>query len=618
MISFWRNLLRLRQHIRIPWGYLAGAVCLMALLSILGGISITALAPLFDRVLSGQPFALPATLPAFLRSRLEPLAGAINAVPPATLLRHIVIFIFLAVTAKCLFAYLNICATSRFSLQAVTVLRGRVFEKYLRAVYGAHQQKKAGERLSHFTYDINILGACLQTPLPQLVLNLMQAAAYFSVALAINWRLTAISFLIVPLLILPVVRIGATVRKLAGREQESIGALNNAIRTVLANLPVVRAFVAEEREKSAFRSELENFFRVSYRSVRRRGLLSQLTEIITTVAGLTLVYFGFREIEAGTLTSGIFLAFLVALFAIFSPLKTVVSSNAHLEQANAVFPRLFSVLETEEEQDAGTRAASGPRQGISFENVSFAYGKKQVLDDVSFTIGKGQTIGIVGESGVGKSTIISLLLRFYRPDGGRILLDGVPVEEYALAGYRKIFGLVSQEPLVFGGTIAENIAYARPGASEAEIRAAAAVANLDRLIARLPEGYRTPVGESGATLSGGEKQRLAIARAVLADPSVFILDEATSNLDSESERLVQEAMERIISGRTCLVIAHRFSTLAGCDWIIVLDNGKIIEEGTNDDLLARKGRYHRAYSIQAMKKPADGGTAAKGGADDAG
>lgn len=602
MIRFWNNLLRLRLHINIPWLLLAAALCLMLLLSLLGGISITALAPLFDRVLSGQPFELPGTLPAFFAKHLAPLATRISQTARGPLLGRILVFIFLAVLLKCLFAYLQKCASSKFSLKVITALRQKVFAKFLHTTLASHQQQKTGDRLAHFTYDIHILNNCLQSPLPQFLLNGLQTVTFFCLALLINWRLTAISLFILPLLILPVVRIGRSVRKLSRRQQASVGAMNNAIKTILVNLPIVRAFTAENREKEIFDQELDNYFRIAYKNIRRQALLSQLTEIVTTLAGMLLIYFGYREIQAGQLTSGHFMVFLVALFGLFSPLKTVVASNAAMEQANAVFPRLFAVFDAEEEKNTGTRAISCLQREIRFTDTSFDYARKKVLDGISFCLPRGSRVGIVGESGAGKSTIINLLLRFFKPTGGTISLDGEPIGNYSLACYRRLFGLVSQEPLLFNGTIGENIAYARPEATTGEIAEAARIANLDNLINVLPEGLDTPVGEGGATLSGGEKQRLALARAVLADPEIFIFDEATSNLDSESERLVQVALDRITAGRTCLVIAHRLSTLRDCDQILVLENGRITEKGNHRELFNRRGRYRYLYDLQSRQR----------------
>ncbi|MCX5642939.1 MAG: ABC transporter ATP-binding protein, partial [Candidatus Omnitrophica bacterium] len=479
---------------------------------------------------------------------------------------------------------------NKFSLVVVTRLRMKIFEKYLLAPLSESQKKKVGERISHFTYDVGILSTTFSSTVSKLILNTFQVIVYFSFILLLNWRLTLISLLILPAFILPLERIGKKIRELTQKSQVSFGKVNSYIQEVLVNLPVVKAYVAESREKERFDRELHNFLRISLKSVKRYAVLAQITELVAAVAAILLIYFGAREVIKGVLSTGQFLAFIAGLFALFSPLKTAINNLANLHSVAAVFPRVFSVLEEEDEKETGAEIVSEVTSGISFDSVSFRYGaKKPVLDGLSFRLDRGKRLGIVGESGVGKTTIINLLLRFYQPTEGQITIDNIPVSRFTLYSYRKIFGLVTQDSLLFNDTIANNIAYGKPDASPKEIAEAARIANIDSLVESLPEKYHTLIGERGILLSGGERQRLALARAVLTDPKILILDEATSNLDSESERLVQEAMEKVIAGRTCLIIAHRLSTLRDCDWIIVLEKGKILEEGTHQALLEKQG-----------------------------
>lgn len=604
MIRFLGELSRLRRHIRIPWGHLAAGILLMSALSLLDGVSITMLAPIFDRVMSGQQFSLPDTMPDLARQALLPAVETINRLAPAVLLKYILALVFLLVSAKCLVAYANTCMVKRFALRTLTSLREKIFTRYLHAPLEEHRAGRIGDRISHFTYDTNILGAALGEALPGAVLNLMKALAYFALVMLINWRLTLVSLLVLPFLLLPVSRIGRALRNLSRQGQESVGTLNAIISAVLTNLPVIKSFVTESREEGAFSRNLEQFFQIAYRSARRRCLLAQISELVITFTGMALIYLGFREIQSGALSAGNFLVFLVALFSLFSPLKSIIVFGASLQQANAVFPRLDRVLASAGEPDPGREPLPGLEKGIIFEKVSFSHRRKarKVLDEVSFSLEKGRTVGIAGESGSGKTTIINLLLRFYRPSEGRILVDGRPAEGFRLADWRKLFGLVTQEPLLFNDTIAANIAYARPGAEPGQVSEAARVANIADYIESLPDGYETLVSERGESLSGGEKQRLALARAVLADPEVLILDEATSNLDSKAEKAVQEALERIIAGRTCLVIAHRLSTLRKCDTIIVLEKGRVVQRGTHRELVSREGPYRHLCALQGIRE----------------
>ncbi len=602
MRNLWLNLRKLEKYLKIPWGLLVASVCLMAVDALLGGVSVSAVAPLLDRVFNKVEFILPVDLPAFLRNSLSGIVEIINRLPPLVLLRNMLVIVFTVIVVKAVVAFFQTYFNNKFALVIINRLRIRIFEKYLRAPLSESQKKKVGERISHFTYDVGILSGTLNNTLSKLILNVFQVIVYFSIIFSINWRLTLISLLVLPAFVLPLAQIGKKIRELTKKSQVSFGKVNSYIQEVLVNLPVVKAYVAENREKERFDREIRNFFRISLKSVKRHATLAQITELVAAIAAVLLLYFGARLVEKGVLTIGHFMAFIVGLFALFSPLKTIINNLASLQTAAAVFPRVFSVLEEEDEKETGEKIVSGFASEIVFDSVSFRYGgKKTVLDGLSFRLGRGKRLGIVGESGVGKTTIINLLLRFYQPTAGQIMLDGVPVSRFTLYSYRRIFGLVTQDSLLFNDTIANNIVYGRPEARPEEIAEAARIANIHSLIETLPEKYDTLIGERGVLLSGGERQRLALARAVLADPKILILDEATSNLDSESERLVQEAMEKVIAGRTCLIIAHRLSTLRNCDWIIVLDKGSIVEEGTHQELMNKQGRYHYLYTLQQRK-----------------
>ena len=602
MYNLWLNLRKLEKYLKIPWGLLAVSVCLMAVDVLLGGVSLSAVIPLLDRVLNQTSFTLPADLPHSLAKALSGVVEVVNRLPPLVLLRNMLAIVFITIVIKAIVAFMQTYFNNKFSLITINRLRIKIFEKYLLAPLSESQKKKVGERLSHFTYDVGILNSTFSGTISKLILNTFQVTFYFLFILVITRRLTLISLLILPAFIFPLARIGKKIRELTKKSQVSFGKVNNYIQEVLVNLSIVKAYVAEKREKERFDRELRNFFRLSLKSVKRHAVLAQITELVAAIAAVMLIYFGVREVTRGFLTTGQFLAFIAGLFALFSPLKTVINNLANLQTAAAVFPRVFSVLEEADEKETGEERVSGFNAGIIFDAVSFRYGaKKPVLDGLSFRLGRGKRLGIVGESGVGKTTIINLLLRFYQPTGGRILIDDVPISRFTLYSYRKIFGLVTQDSLLFNDTIGNNIIYGRPGATPEEIAKAARVANIHLLIETLPEKYDTLIGERGVLLSGGERQRLALARAVLADPKILILDEATSNLDSESERLVQEAMEKVISGRTCLIIAHRLSTLRDCDWIIVLEKGKILEEGTHRELMEKQGRYHYLYTLQQRK-----------------
>jgi subfamily B ATP-binding cassette protein MsbA len=334
--------------------------------------------------------------------------------------------------------------------------------------------------------------------------------------------------------------------------------------------------------------------------VTRVALLSQpLTEMIGTTIAVLILWIGARDVFAGQMEPSVLIAFMVLVMRLLPPLKQLSQAPTIAQQSFAAAERLFDVLDRFPEEDTGTAAADGLREAIRFENVSFSYGDVPVLRDIELTASRGDVVALVGPSGAGKTTLVDLIPRFYRPVSGRILVDGVDSRDLTLASLRSLTGIVSQDTVLFNDTVRNNIAYAADTSyTNAQVEAAARAANAHDFISQLPDGYETVLGERGTRLSGGQRQRIAIARALLIDPPVLILDEATSALDTESERLVQEAIDRLLSGRTVFVIAHRLSTVVHADQILVLDSGMIVERGTHQELLARGGAYHRLHSLQ--------------------
>jgi len=375
--------------------------------------------------------------------------------------------------------------------------------------------------------------------------------------------------------------------------------LTTILQEKIGSIQIVKAFTAEEREKAIFSQENEKFFRLMLKQIKRISLLSPITEFLGAGGGAFLIYFGGKEVLSGRLSTGVFLLFLVALFSIISPIKGIATANAQIQAGASALPRIFEILEEKNEvvEKAMAKELPGLKE-IEFSRLSFGYQKKEILKDINLKLKAGEAIGIVGSSGVGKTTLINLLLRFYDPTDGAILINGEDIKNFKLKSLREKIGLVTQEPILFNDTIRNNIAYGKPEAIEEEIKKAAKIANIHTFIETLEKGYETIIGERGARLSGGEKQRIAIARAILKNPPILVLDEATSNLDSESEKLVQEALSRIMKERTSLVIAHRLSTIRNVDLIVVLKDGRIEEQGTHQELINKKGLYYHFYQLQ--------------------
>jgi subfamily B ATP-binding cassette protein MsbA len=396
--------------------------------------------------------------------------------------------------------------------------------------------------------------------------------------------------------------IGRKMRKRSGRAQERMGDLTGIVQETVSGARVVKAFGMEAAERRRFDEANQSYFRSFVVLRRLSAAAAPVSEYTIVVVAVVMLWLGGREIfVTHTLEPNTFVMFIVALLATISPIKTLSEVNSNVQQGLAAAVRIFEVLDTAPEitDQLGARELPPFRDAVRYEHVKFAYESGQpVLHDLSFEIARGQVVALVGSSGAGKSTTMDLLARFYDPDEGRITFDGIDLREAAVASLRSQLGIVTQETILFHDTVRNNIAYGSPGASDSEIRMAAEAAHALEFVQRLPLGFDAVIGERGAKLSGGERQRLAIARALLRNPPILLLDEATSSLDTESERLVQDALERLMRDRTVLVIAHRLSTVQHADRIVVLDHGRIVATGTHDQLLEMDGQYRRLHDLQ--------------------
>lgn len=509
----------------------------------------------------------------------------------------------LAWLAKCIFTFARSYLSQRFAHGLMRDLRQRLHDHLVRQSLAFHRSRDTGDLLSRISNDALVIQRALSTDLQEAARGPLAILISLGFMLSLEWRLTLVALACIPGISYVIAKSGDRLRRLAREVQRQLGRLNSFLQERLSGIETVQLFGAEEREAAAFRGINEDNFGINMRVAALASFLVPLVELISAAGMLFLVcvagYFAIK----GPLSLPTLVAFAYVGQRLGSRLGLLGKIWLSTQQAAAAGDRVLEILDVHEEVPEAPDARPLPRvEGrISLHRVAFRYREDEpVLRNIEITIEPGQVVALVGASGAGKTSLVNLIPRFYDPSSGQIRIDGTDIGTVTLASLRSQIGIVPQDPILFSGTIRENIAYARPTASHDDIRAAARAANAEEFIAALPQGYDTPVGQRGVKLSGGQRQRIAIARTLLRDPRLLILDEATSALDAKSEALVQDALERLMAGRTTLVIAHRLSTIQRADRILVLAEGRLVEDGTHHDLLQRNGAYRRLYEAQVQ------------------
>jgi len=508
------------------------------------------------------------------------------------------VLIFLA---KGIFYYLYTVSLEKVGQGVIRDLREQVFSHLHALPIAFFHQTPTGELISRVVSDVNLIQYAVSQALVGIIKDLLQALSLIGVIFYMNWQLASMSMVFLPLAVIPIVIFGRLHRLYSNQSQQTMARISNILHETIAGNRIVKAFCMEKYEAGRFSLAVRRLFNVYVNDAKVRNFSHALMELLGGIFVAFVIWYGGYQVLKGNSTPGTFFSFLTALVMIYEPIKSLSRVNSTIQQGMAAAIRVFQVLDTPVEisDHPGAQTLAPLRQAIEFRGVSFSYdGSGTILDNINLTVKRGECLALVGTSGAGKTTLVNLVPRFFEVGAGQILLDGQDIREVTLASLRGQIAMVSQQTILFNDTVRSNIAYGEPDRPQDDVVEAARAAHALGFIRELPQGFDTIIGESGAKLSGGQQQRISIARALLKNAPILILDEATSSLDTESEREVQKALENLMKNRTTFVIAHRLSTIRNADRIIVMQHGRIAEEGTHDSLMARGGVYEMLHRMQ--------------------
>ncbi|MBM3319446.1 MAG: ABC transporter ATP-binding protein [Candidatus Eisenbacteria bacterium] len=617
------TLARLLRYVVPWWRDLAAALLFTFLFALFSGVTIGMILP-FTQILfegkididmirgpAGEPSALIPALAEWKERLRAGFLGLFADEEPRRALAKVCAGVFVVFLLKGLFHYLHQILMITLQERVIKRIRDDLFFRIERLPIAFFERSRAGELISRVTNDVALVKDMVSVLFTEAIQNAMLLLVFAAVALLVSWPLALLSFVIFPVLGVFTGRVSRRLRKYSTRFQEDMARITARLQETIAGIRIVKAFSTERFEQAKFEQATGGYLRSYLRFKRVAILASPIAEQLGVVGAILVLWAGGnRVLEGRGLEPEGFFLFLAAVLNMMQPIRKLSHVNTLVQQGLSAAARVFVVLdEGEEPRPRDGARLREVREGIRFEDVSFRYegGGVPALTNVDIRVPAGTMVALVGPSGAGKSTLVDLLARFRDPTAGRITIDGTDIRAIDLGSLRGLMGIVTQEVVLFNDSVRDNIAYGRSDLPLDAIRAAAAAANADAFIEKMPQGYDTRVGDRGVRLSGGERQRLAIARAILKDPPILILDEATSSLDSESETLVQSAVENLVRNRTTLVIAHRLSTIRRADRIVVLERGRVVQQGTHEELLGRPGLYKRLFEMQFLPRAGGAG-----------
>jgi subfamily B ATP-binding cassette protein MsbA len=600
---------RLATFIKPHIWILALGLIFALLAQLLQGASIVGIfVSTIDKIIAGKEIVLTSNV--YTPQFLTDLVDRVNKMQPRELINILLLIFGLALLLKPILEFVHSYLMNKLSERVMRSIRNRLFGKLMNLSVDFYSKAPTGTLVSKIVFDVMVLKNSLTQSLIDLIIQPATLLVYIGVMvfvkvyLNISWRWLIIGVILLPTVIYPVRLIGKQLKKIAHQMQEKMGDINVILHEAISGIRIVKAFLMEGYEINRFKEQNRNFYRMTMKSIKRMLFVRPITEGVSVLCVILLIWSGKDELLSGAFSFGALSALLVALLSLMKPIKALSRVYGVMQQAVAASNRIFEVLDTPQTIIEKKDAIVLPeiKRDIALKNVSFKYEKEEaeILKDINLEVKKGEIIAIVGSSGVGKTTLVNLIPRFYDVTGGSIKIDGADIRDVTLKSLLGQIGVVTQDLILFNDTVKFNIAYGS-GYSEAEEMKAiesAKIANAHDFIMELPKGYDTVIGEKGLRLSGGQKQRIAIARALFKNPPILILDEATSQLDTESERLVQEAINHLMEGRTVLVIAHRLSTIKHATKIVTIEDGAIKEAGTHNQLMESPTLYKKLYDLQ--------------------